>query len=106
MRKIKRCNCKLLINKKENWNRPKTPIVKDLLPANYGNRALQIASLKVDSFRTNESIYDSIQNIANKVDIACMQETHYGRCGNIQIADYAIVVGGQMLKIRMAVIQK
>ena len=48
-----------------------------LLNTKPHNRTLQIASMNVDTMRTKESIFSVIDNIfINKIDIACIQETH------------------------------
>ena len=62
---------------------------------NYGNRTLQITSMNVDTLRTKESIYALILNLeSNKVDIACIQETHNERNDNVDIGNYKIFFGG------------
>ena len=51
--------------------------------------------MNVDSLRTYEAIHNTIDNIkSNKIDIACIQETHNERCDNIIIGDYEIYFGG------------
>ena len=62
---------------------------------NYGERTLQIASLNVDSLRTQDSIYSTIHNLnTNNIDIACIQETHNDRIDSFSILDYTIFFGG------------
>ena len=48
-----------------------------------------------DALRTNEAIYNTIENISrNKIDIACIQETHNDRTDSIKINDYDIFFCG------------
>ena len=66
-----------------------------LIPTHYGERELRIASLKVDSLRAQEAIRSTINNIIkNKIDVACVQETHNERIDSINVINYAIIFGG------------
>ena len=50
--------------------------------------------MNVDTLRTNEPIYNTIENITRiKIDIACIQETNNER-NDIIINDYEIFFGG------------
>ena len=58
----------------------------ELLRTKPRNRTLHIASVNVDTLRTNDSIYNSIENItSSKIDIARIQEKDYGRNDSIII---------------------
>ena len=51
--------------------------------------------MNVDALRTYDAIRNTIDNIkSNKIDIACIQETHNERCGNIIFGGYGIYFGG------------
>ena len=58
-------------------------------------RTHQIASMNVDTLRTNASIYNTIGGLSrNKIDISRIQETHNDRTDSVEINDYEIIFGG------------
>ena len=66
-----------------------------ILDIHPGSRTIQIASMNVDALRANDAIYSTIDNISrNKIDIACIQETHNERTDSIKINEYHIFFGG------------
>ena len=71
-----------------------------------GHKSLHIATMNVDTLRTQDSIDSVINNLQeNDIDIACIQETHNNRNDHIEKEEYAIYFIGEITSANSKTIQ-